>query len=324
MRICAVVLMASIAVISIFFAYPALVKKEEAKAEGVSRIVRIWNIDTFEGGKGSRTSFLNSVARRLEKKNKEILFIVTSHTLTSAQTAVNEGEMPDMISFGSGGALMPELYLPLEKFSIAAASQNGKTVAVPWCRGGYMLFSLEGDFSDVSAKNTVISEGNFSLAQLAAVSENLSGGVVETSISAYVHFINGKYKYMLGTQRDVARLNTRGVQFTVKPLYEFSDLYQYIAVLSSETAKYNDCLDYISLLMSYNVQKQLCNIGLMSVSHCIYDESNSALCMYEKQAAKIGINAFCGEVQYVEMRELAAKALCGNGEAVKKLKNYLV
>ena len=39
-------------------------KSKEAEARTV---VRVWNIDTFEGGKGSRTAFLKSVARELKK-----------------------------------------------------------------------------------------------------------------------------------------------------------------------------------------------------------------------------------------------------------------
>ena len=38
-------------------------KSKEAEARTV---VRVWNIDTFEGGKGSRTAFLKSVARELQ------------------------------------------------------------------------------------------------------------------------------------------------------------------------------------------------------------------------------------------------------------------
>ncbi len=40
-----------------------LVDENVIPLEG-KRVVRIWNLDTFEGGKGSRTSFLKKIARR--------------------------------------------------------------------------------------------------------------------------------------------------------------------------------------------------------------------------------------------------------------------
>lgn len=126
-----------------------------------------------------------------------------------------------MISFGTGGALCPELFLPLEKYDFPYSKQNGKTYAVPWCRGNYMFFTLDGDFTDMTAENTVISEGNYSMALVAAACESLAGGQAKSSVSAYVDFLNGKYKYLFGTQRDVARLNTRGAAYTAKPCRKF-------------------------------------------------------------------------------------------------------
>ncbi len=50
------------------------------------------------------------------------------------------------------------------------------------------------------------------------------------STAAYVKLINGNYKYLFGTQRDIFRLKTRGVGFKVKPITEFNDLYQLLSV----------------------------------------------------------------------------------------------
>ena len=321
--IISVALLVAISVISLFFAFPALTEKEQAEAEGVTDIIRVWHIDTFEGGKGSRASFLSNATRRFER-NKTYLFMVVSHTVMSAATALESGETPDMLSFGTGGAVCPELFLPLEKYDFNYSRQDGKTLAVPWCRGAYFCFTLEGDFSDMTPDNTVISEGNYSMAQVASVCENIPGGKVQNSVSAYVDLLNGKYKYMLGTQRDIARFNTRGVQFACRPVNSFSDLYQYIAILTDNAHKYNIALDFISFLLSEERQKELTGIGMLSQYYSVYDDGNAAMQEAERVTPLKGVSAFTDENAYSEMRALAARSLSGDGDSLKKLKNFLV
>ncbi len=74
--------------------------------------------------------------------------------------------------------------------------------------------------------------------EVAAALNNLSGEEID-SLSAYVAFLNGKYRYLLGTQRDRCRFVSRGVEVYEKPLNEFCDLYQYVSVLSAE--KRSEC-----------------------------------------------------------------------------------
>ena len=67
------------------------------------RVVRVWHIDTFEGGKGSRASFLRDAARILEKKDKNVYYLISSYTAEGARAAAQEGDLPDMLSFGEIG-----------------------------------------------------------------------------------------------------------------------------------------------------------------------------------------------------------------------------
>ena len=53
--------------------------KEEGKSEEVKKVIRVWNVDTFEGGKGSRTNFLKRAAAKIEKKNKGVYYLITSY-----------------------------------------------------------------------------------------------------------------------------------------------------------------------------------------------------------------------------------------------------
>ena len=172
-------------------------KSEKAEARIV---VRVWNIDTFEGGKGSRTAFLKSVARELKG---EAYYLVTSYTLEGALTAFAEGDAPDVLSFGVGLSEFAERLLPLP-YSFAGGELGGKTLAYPWCMGGYYLFSLtdfEGD------GRTALSVGGENLPAVAARLEGITGEETE-SVAAYTGFLSGKYRYLLGTQRDVCRLSS--------------------------------------------------------------------------------------------------------------------
>lgn len=229
-------------------------KSEKAEARIV---VRVWNIDTFEGGKGSRTAFLKSVARELKG---EAYYLVTSYTLEGALSAFAEGDAPDVLSFGVGLSEFAERLLPLP-YSFAGGELGGKTLAYPWCMGGYYLFSLtdfEGD------GRTALSVGGENLPAVAARLEGISGEETE-SVAAYTGFLSGKYRYLFGTQRDVCRFQARGVSVQARPLTKYCDLYQYIGILSSE--KRDASLAFVEALFSPEVQGRLSQIGMFPLEN---------------------------------------------------------
>ena len=226
---------------------PQTAEKAEART-----VVRVWNIDTFEGGKGSRTAFLKSVARGLQG---EAYYLVTSYTLEGALSAFAEGEAPDVLSFGVGLSEFAERLLPLKR-EFAGGELGGKTLAYPWCMGGYYLFSLT-DFEGEG--RTVLSVGGENLPAVAARLEWISGEETD-SVSAYTGFLSGKYRYLLGTQRDVCRFQARGAIVQARPLTKYSDLYQYIGILSSE--KREASLAFVEALLSPEVQGRLSEIGM--------------------------------------------------------------
>ena len=229
-------------------------KSKEAEARTV---VRVWNIDTFEGGKGSRTAFLKSVARELQG---EAYYLVTSYTLEGALTAFAEGDAPDVLSFGVGLSEFAERLLPLP-YSFAGGELGGKTLAYPWCMGGYYLFSLT-DFEGEG--RTALSVGGENLPAVAARLEGITGEEAE-SVAAYTGFLSGKYRYLLGTQRDVCRFQARGVSVQARPLTKYCDLYQYIGILSSE--KRDASLAFVEALLSPEVQGRLSQIGMFPLEN---------------------------------------------------------
>ncbi len=234
--------------------------KAPAKAQTEKRVVRIWNVDTFEGGKGSRTSFLRRVALKAEKQNDGVYYLISGYTLDGANSAFEEGKKPDILSFGVGLSSFAEQSLPLS-FRFAGGETDSGCLAYPWCGGGYYLFSKTENFEEAGA--TAVSKGGQNLAEVAAKLAGVTGECVESS-AAYVGFLSGKYRYLFGTQRDLCRFQSRGATVYSKPATQYCDLYQYISVLSAEKRK--DCNAFVETLLSEEVQSWLPEIGMTRVN----------------------------------------------------------
>lgn len=87
------VLAGILCVLSLIFAIPALTA-ESTDSRRARGIVRLWNIDTFEGGKGSRTAFLNRVSAAYEKKHEGVYIMVSSYTGRRRCRGVERGAFP--------------------------------------------------------------------------------------------------------------------------------------------------------------------------------------------------------------------------------------
>ena len=140
-----------------------------------------------------------------------------------------------------------------------------------WCSGCYCMLTLDtnSDFSDVNADNTVINRGKENFSTAAALLCGLGDSKLENSTVAYVKLINGEYKYLLGTQRDIFRLKTRNVAFSVKAVTQFNDLYQNI----SKTQKCKNSVyaqKYIDFLLSK--KNELNKIGMFGEGIKLYDD----------------------------------------------------
>ncbi len=230
-----------------------------AEEKSVQRVVRVWNVDTFEGGKGSRTAFLKKTALKTEKSHPGVYYLVSSYTSQGAKQAFTEGNCPDILSFGIGLSEFAERCLPLSYRFSGGETENG-CLAYPWCRGGYALFSLDENF--VGEGVTAISCGGENLPQIAAKLSEIDGEAVD-SLSAYTGFLSGKYRYLLGTQRDLCRFNARNTTVYYRPISAYCDLYQYVSVLSAE--KKEDCNAFLETLLSDEVQSSLFEIGMYPI-----------------------------------------------------------
>ena len=129
---------------------------------------------------------------------------------------------------------------------------------------------------------------------------------------------------MLGTQRDVQRFATRQFSVQAKPLGQFCDLWQYIAVCAGDAQKYNACLEFVSLLLSPKVQSGLSAIGMLSPYFSVHKGEGGALAALEEVSPASSFPAFADISARQTFAELAAQVLKGDKNGAKNLRNYLV
>ena len=262
-------------------------------------------MDTFEGGKGSRASFLNRVATEFEKKKEGVICMVSSKTIEGLKASLQEKDFPDMLSFGVGAGFA---------FDYCIGD------VTPWYRGAYAIYSKTDDFSALSANNCVLSKGGENLPLVAAAMHALSGEfVVEDATTAYVRFLNGDYKYLLGTQRDACRFSSRGVSVYCQPISAFSDLFGYIGVTDEKNAIL--CEEFIGHLTSQEKQKELDRLGLFSPKFTVYGGGEGVLSALEETKAAYTSHLFASAEELAGLERCAREVL--NGGNVKELKKFL-
>lgn len=213
---------------------------QSSSEENELQTLTLWQIDSFEGGTGSRAAYLQEKGNDYKKLGFEYVNVVTL-SAEAAKMNIENGNLPDIISFGASDCGLEN-------------SINSEYKINCWCYGSYCLLSVgeSADFSDASIENTIINGGKNNLVQAAALTCGLEGADMQSSTYAYVDLVNGKYKYLLGTQRDIYRLNARKISYSVKPITQFNDLYQLIAVCSKDYERAEASYNYIKYLMENN------------------------------------------------------------------------
>ncbi len=270
------------------------------KTNSMQSIV-LWQIDGFEGGKGSRKQFLQNKASAYFKNQRTYVNVVAL-SADAARQNIAKGNLPDMISYPAG-------------FYGIETQVNAKDFFyVNWCRGGYCLLSIDtaADFSDVNAENTVVNSGKDNLVAVTATLCGLDEAVCEPPTNAYLKLIGGKYKYLLGTQRDVFRLKTRNLSFVLKPITQFNDLYQNISIITKDASKYQKCKEIVNYLTADD--NGVGKLGLFyKDAECDISELNEMrLCGFDYT-----LNYPCSE-SFIDQLNTAAK-----NKDVNKIKNLL-
>ena len=278
-RVSAFVLVLAAAIFVPLKAYPETSKpdKKPVKTEEYKTALTLWHIDTFEGGVGSRADFLSGALT--SREDDGIIVLVKTYTLSGMKAAFQKGEFPDMISFGIGAGEVIKYARELPQKGFAGGEFGKKQYAVPWCAGGYYLIGkgednrlIDGFLSGNTPKNNentglIVSQGENTMPVIAL---KLSGVTAEdvsyySPSEAYVKFLSEQNAVLAGTQRDLRRLEKRGVAFTAKPLHGYSDIVQYLSITSKSDEKYKYALKIVDYLLSESVQKKLYKIGMTRV-----------------------------------------------------------
>ena len=273
----------------------------ETKAEQQQmQLIELWQVDGFEGGKGSRADYLSKVAEKCFA-NDNTYIKVTSLTAQSALRNFETGRIPDIISYNAG-------FVGIERL-INDEDFTYKT----WCSGSYCFITCDAgaDFTDINSTNTVVNAGKDNLAEVAAALEGLSGAVQETPVNAYLKVLDGSYKYLLGTQRDVFRFRARESLFKVRCVESFSDLYQNISILTANAKKYRACMQFTDFLLTVN---DVSSVGLFSENTRYEDEVMSQL---SKPMVELSLRSYCSQ-EYKDGLLVAARS----GD-INKIKNLL-
>ena len=303
---------------TLFYVLPKLPTKPYSAQDGVTYkgVLEMWNIESFEGGVGSRQSWLTSRAAKFEAKNKGLYVHVTTLTAEQATDKLSAGETFDLVSFsrGTGAMLLPHLGQMQPSRDMADNMRQSATVDnviyanALYC-GIYCLFCRSGELSEDRlkqecltktitrkiGKNTVtlsplicgFTQSNSPLTAL--LTDGCQGNVTNlsenvTQYRAYEAFVSHKSAVtLLGTQRDLYRLRKREAEgkiepLAVVPLIGYTDLVQYVAV-GKQSANRVAAEAFATYLTSAEVQATLVDLALFSpTGAAVYTDYIYRLC----------------------------------------------
>lgn len=295
------ILVAIIVLLIIAVPLLAFFQGRSAQADDMqTQTISVWQIDGFEGGRGSRSQYLQNIGDKCFK-DKKVYISVTSLSADAARINLQQGKIPDVISYPAGF------------YGIESHINKSDFIYKSWCRGGYCFITLDenAEFADISDENTVINAGKDNLSDVAAVMCGVGGAQREEPTNAYLKLLSGKFKYLLGTQRDIFRFITRNEAFSVKPVTAFNDLFQNISILTKNVSKYSICNRYVDYLFENNGVGKL---GLFYGDNKDIAEELKPLCNVQFETV---INYPCGK-DYVDQLKSAASS----GD-LNKIKNLL-
>jgi len=262
------------------------------------QILTLWHVETFEGGSASRAKYLEDVAIKFNKQNKN--FFITIKVISENQLYLNlsQNNYADIYSFGVGSGYMLTGILDKldENESIRGDIQrssmlNNNILAYPYILSAYV---------DITKQNDIISTQKNKKQKIYSVSAGLKGfinplqNLVEcnykkelkedcffnaTSYDAYCNFVNGKSQTLIGTLRDYARVKNREKLGTISScnyniLCSYTDLIQCIGVNKNiSNIKRQIAKSFCNFITQFDSQRLISGYGMFSVgANKIYQE----------------------------------------------------
>jgi hypothetical protein len=265
-KILSVILIVGIAVYVLTFGLKKAKNYEILKGnEKQQTIYTIWHIETFEGGGKARIDYLKTIARNMEKQDNQVLFMIKA---VAPEKLVSEFEVgkPDIISFGFGVGELVLPYLTPQENSfdvrdelIESGSFNKKFYAVPYIVGGYAMFN-----HSMTATEFHVGTNAYIKPQNIYSSLNLTPKENENQYEAYKDFVYNKNAQLLGTGRDLFRINHLNsigrTNAMISPIDTYTDLIQYLGIINSNQVTQK----FLSLALKDNNQNSLVDYSLFS------------------------------------------------------------
>lgn len=309
----------AVAALVLIWALPNLPQKPPATAQGGYKgVIELWNVETFEGGSGSRSSWLTARSAKFEAKNTGLFVYVTTLTESELVGKLADGQTFDMVCFSRGvGDVIKQYLAPLDIESrdvkenmLLAGQVDGKQYAAPLYAGAYCLFARTSQLAEQDLLNKALTQTctrkigkntvelqplicGFTAANSPLTALAMSGGRGDasginetvTQYQAYEQFVSNKTAVtLLGTQRDMFRLFQRESNGKIEalgfcPLTGYTDLVQFVGVSNSCGNKLNSCMQYVDYLLSAESQQTIVNLSMFSVQQDgIYTDERYAAC----------------------------------------------
>ncbi len=250
-------------------------------------VIDFWQIDSFEGGTGSRTNFLKEITKKFEKQNNGVFVNIESITAEKAEKLIKTGQKkPDVISYGAGVEIDENIFADLNLINVPDLVKNIKSKAVPWCMGAYFMI---GDSDKTKWGNdgfikqtkkgavTVYSVGipqrkghnAVDSVNFKNIGEN---GILKGNSSEIFEAYNysGKVNRMIGTQRDLYRLQSLESRNLAREgdvtFLGCTDIFQYVSVfLCGNNKKMTTLNSYVNFLIEKTQQDEIGSIGMFPV-----------------------------------------------------------
>lgn len=305
-------------------------------------ILEMWNIDTFEGGSVSRTTYLEKRAIEFEKTHTGTFIMVQSMTPEQAKLNIQNGNMPDMVSFGIGvGSDLLEILQPFSKeFNVRddllnSGKFNQTQYAIPFLLGGYTIINeTNSQFDNSQVLGCGLNGYNNGLIALAVNEINFQNTYENNSqldtFDAYDKYLDKKFDCLLGTQRDMYRVVNRVEKGNMSPrsfycLSGYTDLVQYVGITSQDATKKEISLQFIEHLLSEESQQKLASINMFSVNTSSLYQAGEFAQLEKALASPLKtLNVFLSNEKLEEIKSLSLSVIQGNSKDKNSLIKYLV
>lgn len=294
------------------------------KAKEYKGIINIYHNENFFGGVNSRRQFLLNVARSFEKKHPGVLIMVTSLSDTALEESLQSGNVPDIISFSLGVNLNNLSPLNLDK-NFKGGSVGDRSYALPWCRGGYVIICKQENLQCQNIDKIIVSQNQFNFPLIALAEENIKAKeiIIKNPNDAFSEFVLSDCNYFLGTQRDVVRLCNLSLDYKVIALKNYNDLYQYVAITSTDKNKEYYAKKFVEYLLSSSVQSKLNSLKLCSEFYST-DFEDENLNKIQKTSAKNTLSIFLSKQNFALLKDLSISYAQGDDISKNKIKNLLI